>query len=87
MNYYPELTELAEAALARVMPDRDNIVITRGLVIAEMLTMGEDNRSVIAVQFGRAGAIPPYDILGLLAPVEISAKARINSALGFGEGP
>lgn len=86
MNYYPELTELAEIALSKVLADRENLVITRGIVVAELLTMGQDDRSVLAVQFGRQGVIPPYDVLGLLAPVEMSARRRISLALGGGDG-
>lgn len=83
MNYYPELTELAEVALNKILPRHDNLVVTKGLLIAEILANTDDHRSVIAVQFGRQGVIPPYDIIGLLRPVEMSAEARIAGAMGW----
>lgn len=87
MDYYPELTELAEAALAKVMPSRDNIMVTRGVVIAELLTLDQDSRSVIAVQFGRQGAIPPYDIIGLIIPVQMAAERAIAEQMTGGIDP
>lgn len=77
--YVPELNELGEQAVSKVLhPHDDSIVITRGIVIAEILRSDDAYRGVIAVQIGRQGEMTPWDVLGLMAPV--AAKAQMDMA-------
>ena len=84
MEYVPELTEMAERIILKMLPDTEGVVITRGILTAEVLTLGSDHRGVIAVQFGRQGVLPPYDAIGLLTVPLVRSQALIAELLEGG---
>ncbi len=85
MDYLPELNELAERALAKIIDNADDAIVTRGILIIEILRPSDSHRGVVAVQLGRQGEMPPWDIVGLLAPVALKAQANMAETMfGFG---
>jgi hypothetical protein len=84
--YLPELNELAEKALSSVAPDlAADSVITKGLLIAEVLVPGEEHRGLLSIQLGRQGELTPWDTIGLLSPVEMTARAAMAGFLLGGD--
>lgn len=77
---------MAQVAVNRIFPgDAGEAIATRGLIILEILRPEDEGKSVVAAQFGTT-VIQPYEVLALLAPVQIQAKAAIHaSLLGPGE--
>ena len=83
MNYDPELNEIAEGVLRKNIGDlHPDALLTRGIFICEFLAAGDDYRGVIAVQLGRQGAMQPYEVIGLLAPVETQARLALAGQIG-----
>lgn len=81
MQHIEELHEIAQVAINRIFPgDAGKVIATRGLVIFEALRPDDDAKSVVAVQFGTT-TLQPYEVLALMAPIEIQAKAAIHANL------
>ena len=85
--YLPELNELAELALAKIMPEAEgDAIITRGILVMEILRPSDQQRGVIGVQIGRMGSLTPWDVVGLLAPIALKAQGEMAEGL-FNFGP
>ena len=81
MDYLPELNELAEKALAKIIDNADDAIVTRGILILEILRTSDSHRGVVAVQLGRQGEMAPWDVVGLLAPVALKAQANMAQTM------
>lgn len=82
MEYDSELTELGEQLLQKRMGDRHpHALLTRGLFVVEFLDSASEYRGVVAVQIGRQGPMQPYEVLGLLTPVQAAAQRNLLELL------
>jgi hypothetical protein len=82
MQYDHELTEMAERATNRhLRVEHPDAIVTRGVLVVEFLDVGTEYRGVLALALGRQGPIQPYEILGLLAPVQIAASGSVVDQL------
>ena len=85
MPYIEEVDELVEKALAKLMPESRGLV-TKGLLVLEVLEDGESERSIAAVQVGRQGNMTPWEAIGILRVAEIQLEGVIATNLGGGDG-
>ena len=70
------LTELAKQAITELIPDHENAIITRGVLIAEILNSDDESRSVYGIQQGTSD-MSPWDVIGLIRVVEVRAEFEI----------
>lgn len=84
--HIPELTEIAERAAAKLL-DVEGVVVTRGILIMEILRPDDQHRGIVAVQLGSQGELSPWDVIGLLSPVSIKSKAVMTEYLMGEEDP
>ena len=82
MEHDEELTELGEDLLRkRIGESHPGAILTRGIFIVEFLDTENEHRGILAVQLGRQGVLQPYEVLGLLAPVQASAQRNMLEML------
>lgn len=78
-RYIPELNELADKALNIILPESDGkAIVTRGVVIMEILLPDQEHRGVIGLDIGRQGELSPWDVVGLLTPVRLRAESLMT---------
>ena len=84
--HLPELTEIAERAASKLL-DTEGVVVTRGILIMEILRPEDQHRGIVAVQLGTQGELSPWDVIGLISPVETKSRAIMTEYLmGQGDG-
>lgn len=84
--YLPQLNEIAERAIAEILPgNKDRVVITRGVMAVELLVQDNQNRGIVGVTLGQQGVIQPWEVVGLMAPVAMAAQADMAKSIWTGD--
>ena len=65
--------------------DHEDSIVTRGVVIVEVLNSNDQNRAVMAVGLGASGEMTPWETIGLMKVVEIQCEYEIAVRLTQGE--